>query len=248
MATYSYIGKGKIYLKVYGSSAGYVSVGNASQLQANIAEDKKELLDFTNAGGGLYDSVTRISSVSTSITVHDLNSSNLAIALRGSATENTSVTAITDESITGYVGLIPTARPINVAQSVVVTSDPAGTTYTEGTDYDISSAGITILAGGAISNGTALLVDYTPVAEDIVETLTTAAQSYSLVFEGLNEAQSGKPFIVKMHKVKFSPTSALDLIGDDFAGLEMTADVLADTSITTAGLSQYMKIQAQQIA
>lgn len=247
MASHSYIGKGKIYLKPFGTSAGYTAVGNASQLQANIAEDKKELQDFTSAGGGLYDSVTRISSVSTSITVHDLSAANLAIALRGGASANATVTAITDESITGYAGLVPTARTINTAQSVVVTSDPAGTTYTEGTDYDVTAAGIIILSGGAITNGTALLVDYTPVAEDIVQTLTTSAQTYSMIFDGLNEAQSGKPVIIYMHKVKFSPTSALDMIGDDFAGLEMAADVLADTSITTAGLSQYMKIVMQQV-
>ena len=90
------------------------------------------------------------------------------------------------------------------------------------------------------------MVSYTPVAEDIIQTLTTAAQTYTLVFDGLNEAQSGKPVIITMHKVKFSPTSAFDVIGDDFAGLEMTADLLADTTITTSGLSQYMKIVAQQ--
>ena len=43
--------------------------------------------------------------------------------------------------------------------------------------------------------------------------------------------------------MKFSPTGGLSSIGDDFAKLEMTAAVLADTSITGAGLSQYVKTQ-----
>jgi len=50
--------------------------------------------------------------------------------------------------------------------TVVVTTSPAGTTYTEGTDYVIDYAGgrIKTLSGGSISDGASLLVDYTYTA------------------------------------------------------------------------------------
>jgi len=244
MATRSYIGKGKIYLKPYGSAEGFTAIGNASQLQANIAEDKKELLDYTSAGGGLVNSLVRISSVATSITVHDLSPENLAIALRGTTSATTSVVAIVAESLVCYTGLNPTARIINTSVAPVVTSSPAGTTYVAGTDYNISPAGITLI--NDTLDGDTLLVSYTPVADDLIQALTSSAQEYTLLFDGLNEAASGDAVIIKMHKVKFSPTSALDVIGDDFAGLEMSADVLADTTITTSGLSKYMTIRMAQ--
>ncbi len=50
--------------------------------------------------------------------------------------------------------------------TVVLTSSPAGTTYTEGTDYVIDYEGgqLMTLSGGAINDATALLIDYTYTA------------------------------------------------------------------------------------
>lgn len=62
------------------------------------------------------------------------------------------------------------------------------------------------------------------------------------MFDGLNEAQSGKPVSVTLYRVKFSPTAGLDLIGDDFNKMDIKGAVLQDTSITGTGLSQYIKI------
>jgi hypothetical protein len=50
--------------------------------------------------------------------------------------------------------------------TVVVTTDPAGTTYTEGSDYvvDYANGEIMALSGGDISDGASLLVDYSYTA------------------------------------------------------------------------------------
>ena len=71
---------------------------------------------------------------------------------------------ITDESITSsddtWVDLAN--KPIDMQQSVVVTSDPAGTTYTEDTDYiiDYAQGRIQTIGVGAISDATGILVSY----------------------------------------------------------------------------------------
>lgn len=241
MADQSFIGKGIIY-------KGGVDIGNVSALSLAIEQDDITLPNYRTAGGGNYNSISRISAVNLSMTVHDYNAANLASALFGSASTVTAG-AVTDESISAPTTLtadtlVETASIIDADQTVTVTTDPAGTTYTEGTDYTVNAAGIVILAAGGITAGAALLISYTKKAVDVVEGVTTTAEEVELVFVGLNEAQSGTPVVVRAHRVKFSPTQELSLIGDEFAALELTGECLAEATITGAGLSQYVKIQA----
>jgi hypothetical protein len=239
MTDKSYIGKGKVFLDGR-------QVGNVTALSFQITEDKKELKDYTAAGGGNYNSVTRIDAVELSMTLSDYSAENLAAAVFGTASAVTATT-VTDESIdapASLVGdpLVKTANVLDVDQTVTVTSDPAGTTYVEDTDYTIGAAGIRILASGSISASDPLLITYDKKAVDVVEALTQSAAEYELVFEGLNEAQSGTPVVVIVHRAKFGPAAELPMIGDEFAELSLTGDALKDTSITTGGLSQYFKV------
>jgi len=240
MADKSYIGKGKVFLNGR-------AVGNVSELTFSINEEKKELPDFTSPGGGLYNSLRRITGVEMSLKMHDFSPENLAVALFGS-TSAVTATTVTDESISAPATLsadtlVTTANVIDTAQTVTVTSDPAGTTYTEDTDYTVTASGIVILAAGSISASDALLIDYTKKAVDVIQALTSSAQEYVLMFDGLNEAQSGTPVVIKVHRAKFGGAQTLGMIGDEFGEISLTGDVLKDTSITTAGLSQYAEIK-----
>jgi len=241
MADKSYIGKGILYIDGR-------DVGNVVNLSFSIAEDKKELKTSRTTGGGNYNALTRIDSVTLSMTMSDYSAENMAIALFGSASA-VAATTVTDESITAPASLsgdplVDTANVIDTAETVTVTSDPSGTTYVADTDYTVTSAGIKILSTGSISADDALLISYTKKAVDVVEALTSSAGEYKLVLDGLNEAQSGAPFIVTVHRAKFGPAAEMSLIGDDFAELVLTGDVLQDTSITAAGLSQYFVAKA----
>lgn len=77
----------------------------------------------------------------------------------------------------------------------------------------------------------------------VIEALTTGAQEFRMTFEGLNEATTGQQVNVTIHRVKIGATDNLELIGDDFASLEVTGEVLMDTTISTAGKSQFFKIE-----
>lgn len=241
MADKSYIGKGIVYKDG-------IDIGNVSALSLSIDQEELTLPNYRTGGGGNYNSLSRINSVGITMTLHDYSAANLAAALFGGSSAVTAA-AVTDESIAAPASLtgnplVETAFIIDTDETVTVTSDPAGTTYTAGTDYTVTAAGILIISGGGISAEDDLLITYTKKAVDVVEGVTTTAQEVELTFVGLNEAQSGTPVVVKVHRGKFSPTQELPLIGDEFAALELTGECLADTSITTAGLSQYVKIQA----
>jgi hypothetical protein len=247
MADKSFIGKGKIYIGPYDNSGPKRLIGNCSKLELAIAQEEKSLIDFTNAGGGKANSLKRITGVTANMTLHDLDGPNLAMATYGSSTAVTTVTAIVDEShasvkkgTTG--GFVATDRLINTAVAPVV--KVAAATKTLGTDYTVGSTGIFIPAGSSILDNDTVLISYTPVAEDQVEALVNTGTEFKLHFDGLNEAQSGKPAAVILHRIKFTPASGLGLISDDFAGLELSAEVLSDTAQSVG--SKYFDIRIAQ--
>jgi len=241
MAEYSYIGKGKVYLAPHGSGPARF-IGNCTKLNLSASEDKKELLDYTSGGGGKINSLTRISAVSTSMAVSDLSAENLATATFGEV-DAVAAGTVTDESQTAYKGgLVVTDYMIDTTVAPVVTNSAGTTTYVADTDYQVSAAGIFILDAGAIVDASTIKIDYTKKAGNVVEALTQSPASYTLIFDGLNEAQSGKRVVVTMHKVKFGPLKDYGLIADDFASLELDGEVLSDDLITGTGLSRYFKV------
>lgn len=122
MATdYSYIGVGKLHLRVKDSAAPLTFVGNCSALTFAVTEETKELKDYTQGGGGTYNQVRRVDSVETQMTLHDLSPDNLARAIFGDSNAVTAG-AVSDENVgEAYAGGIsPTAYPINTGSAVTV--------------------------------------------------------------------------------------------------------------------------------
>ena len=299
--TRSFIGKGKVYAGLKAGGAN-LPLGNVSKLALAISEEKKELLDYTSAGGGMKDTLTRISSITGSMTVHDYSPENLAFVLRGEVDTQASDAVPNETGHTAYTNgfvefnYVPdvtatitpvinvsatwagehayvagdcilansdvyqctTAGSSAVSEPTWSSKDETGETLTDGTvvwtnrgavamvdgtDYTLGKAGLSIDADASrFAEGLPIKISYTKMAAEITQMLTQAAPEYVLFFDGLNEADSGNPFYVKLHRVKFGVTSGLDMIGDDFAGLEVSFDVLQDTTISGTGISQYLKI------
>lgn len=81
-----------------------------------------------------------------------------------------------------------------------------------------------------------------------IEALTTGAKEFKMVFNGVNEAATGRTVTVTIHRLKIGAAQGLNLIGDDFAAMEVTGEVMLDTSITTEGLSQFFKVEMTEAA
>ena len=240
----SYIGKGEVFIQKRGTAgAKMVPIGNCSALKFGIAEDKKELNDYTRTGGGLLDSVTTIKSVTASMSVSNLSPENLALATRGTTSAVASAT-VTDEAHADILlgSLIRLAKVPDVTATVTVKK--GATVIASAGNWEINGAGLWIAAAPAdlLANDD-ITVGYTALAGDVVQALTTSNEEYTLIFSGLNEARSGKPVIVTVHRLKFSPAASLDWIADDFGQLDMSADLLADATVTGSGLSKYLKIE-----
>lgn len=237
---WSYIGKGSCYLAIKGSTDPLRAVGNVSEITVSASEDKKELPDSQNAGGGMANTLRRPSAVEVSMAMRDFVAENIALATRGAVSEVTSG-SVTSEAVTARLdGLTPLAH-INPS-SVVVTNVAGTTTYVANTDYIVTTGGIFIPATSTIPDDTVVHVDYSYSAQRVVQALVNAGLEYVMRIVGLNEAKSGKPVVVDFHRLIFGPTQELSFIGDDYGTLQVAGDALKDATITGAGLSQYFKV------
>lgn len=244
----TYLGVGRVSLAKYGSTDPLLFVGNVSQLDLAPEEDEQSVTDYTQPGGGKYDSVRRIKAVGLTMVQWDLSALNLARGLRGS-TSTLATDTIADEVVTARLGgLVELARIPDPADTLEVTNSAGSTTYVEGTDYERSAAGFVPLSTGTITEAQSLKASYTALETDVLEALTSSSDSYRLIFEGLNEAESGTPVIVRIHRAKFGPLQNLPLIGDAFASITISGDCLSDPTITGAGKSKYFKVERAKAA
>ncbi|WP_263080683.1 hypothetical protein [Endozoicomonas sp. Mp262] len=241
----SFIGAGQIHIQPYDKSAPLLPLGNVSEFTFSFEEDRKELKNYLG-GGGNRNVISRVSGITASVVAHDFTADNISLALRGSVAA-ISTTAVVDEELVSY-GVADELIPFNSLpdnSQFLTVKDSLDTVLTEGDDYERVKSGIKVLDGGGIDNQ-GVKVSYTPVQANMVQALVESGREFILFMEGLNDAQEGLPFNIRVHRVKFSPVQNLGFISDDFASIPLQIDVLADTSITGNGLSPFMQLDLAQ--
>ncbi len=241
----SYLGKGTIYLKEIGAATGALSIGNASEFNLAFNEDKKEQKDYNNAGGGVVNTVAVIDSVTGTITMLDVSASNMALALRGLVTTH-AIASVTSEAHVAYNDGFIKCDFIADMTTMDVQPSGGGTPHVLDTDYSLGINGIVIIAGGGIVDASTIELNYTSKASYKIQGLASAGLEYELTLDGLNEADSGNAVSLKAYRIKINPAQALSMLGDDFATLPVTFDMLSDATITGAGLSKYIEIEVTQ--
>lgn len=240
---YNYSGVGKLYLKTL-TNEGYSYIGNVSACALAVAEDIKELKDYTTLGGGIANSMSRVGSVSGSLKTADWTPENLEIALRGIGTTVASA-AVAAEAHTASLGkLIKTNFIYDPAVALVVTNtESTPVVLVLGTDYTLSPAGIVIKSTStAVDEGDDITIGYTKNKSYVLEALIEAATEYGFLFEGLNAADNGNPVLITIHRVKFGMMANLDMLVEDFSQMDLKFSVLKDSTITGTGLSPFFKV------
>jgi hypothetical protein len=250
----SFIGGGKIYIQelVSGVPKPAYAFGNADSFSFAIGEDKKTQRNYQQPGGGNIASQSAITDVTATINALSFQPATLATALRSLVTTIPSA-AVTAEVARAFKdGFIKLAKLPDSGQTITVTGAGGTPTYVLNTDYTVEGGGLFIPEGSAITAadatnvGVSIRVTYTSVATFKIEAITQSSIEYRLVFDGFNDADNGKPVTVVCHKIKFSPTQALDLISEDFGALPITFEILADDTIVAAGASKYFNVEMVQ--
>lgn len=180
---YSYLGKGKWYVRLVGASAAPAEVGNVSAAAFAVEEETKSLLDYTSAGGGERNAISRVTGVALNMTATDYSPENFARLLRASVTSTASA-AVTGEAQAVYLagGLVrfdgmpaetpaPTVATPGATATTHTTSDPVTLgeylvpSVANGYYYKVTTAGTTgasapsfpITIGEPVTDGTAEL-------------------------------------------------------------------------------------------
>lgn len=243
----SFMGKGTIYSRKRGvANAPLIPMGNCSSLVFNIEQERVDELDYESPGGGKRKTIYRISGVSAKITTKNHSPLILALGLRGTASSNASVTPIDGEAHADVAlgSLIVLDRFPDLTQTVVVKK---GATVIDEASYELKRVGLFILPGAAgLIVGDDITVDYTPLPEDRVEALTVSGDEYYMLFDGLNEADSGKPMAVEAMRLNFSPMKAFGLITTELGDVELEAEVQGDDTVTADDESKYFRVRAVQ--
>jgi hypothetical protein len=239
--------RGKVYLQKEGTGNPLLEVGNVTSFEVTHDLTEVEQENYQTLGGrSCY--LQYINSANLSATLGCLRVKNLALALQGEGSyENIAAGSITDEphTVNAEGELIDFERVPDRTGTIVVTDDTGVTTYVAGTDYQVVGSGIVILEGTTIPLGSDILVDYDYGANSLITALTSGQGTYKVVFDGVNFGEDGqRPVVFKAFRVRFSPTETLSLIGDEFATLEVTGEILIDSSRTSdTAQSQYYEVE-----
>ncbi len=220
-------GGGLIMFRVAGTNDEFRSFGNADDFVFAISEDKKNLPDNRKPQGGNAASSSKIKDVTLTINGLSYQPDVLAIGLRALIDHiPASVNAAEPLVYTAEVGSFnKTLEPIDRTKTVTVNEVSVGV-LTEGVDYKVRATGIRMLT--ARSN--ACDVSYTSQSRSKIKALRGQALEYEILFDGFNKTDNGKSVIVEAWKAKFSPTTALALISDDFGSVPMTIDLVSDNT------------------
>lgn len=225
---HSYLGAGLIQIKDFGALDGYRSMSAQRSITMAFEPDEKRQQNTQRPGGGTRNIVTRVTQGRMDVELMDFTAENLAVGFLGQ------VTPITAGSVTSVVYRAYLDRLIPLehvgATSVVVTGPSATPVYTAGDDYEVWESGLYLPATSGITDDTDIEVSYDYGVQDVIQGIMNSGREYSLIFSSLNEAENDLPGVLTVHRAKSSFAREWQMLGDDFGVLQLSFELLPDTS------------------
>lgn len=191
-------------------------------------------------GGGNLATLDNLDGTTLDVQMQEWTAENLAMALQGKVVELASQVIASEAIVLQPGSLAMTEFPGPTAITLTRTSDSSEIPLSA---VVVSAAGISVPEGSTeITAPTPVTIAYTSTAATRIEPLIEAGAEYRLVFDGLNEADSGRPVIVEVFRWKAPPAEELALIDAENPGkLLAKGEVLADLS-RPAGESPFYRI------
>lgn len=221
------------------AGANYMDLGELYPLEIQVAAKEVTVKSRKVATAGQnIGSKAEIENISGSATLRQWNANNLAWIMSGVASALTGVSGTM--AATGFTAPVP-GQYIKLGHqdftSLTCTSDPAGTTYANGTDYEYNPVlGLfTSVAGGALAAGTVDVLiggGYAAQSDYRIEIGTKAQIKVALLGELYNEF-SGKTHKVELDCVQMTASKGVNLVSE--AGSEGEYLEFSLTLITLPG-------------
>jgi len=231
------LGRGKIYFDRFDSAGlrtGELFLGNCPTFEVTpTSEDIKKYSSADKAADLIASDVLR-TTLALRIAGDEFSKENLAMALFGdNSTLSQSTAGITDEAVGNVLQGRYYPLLFRDVSAVVVTSDPAGTTYDVTDDYlvDAVSGRIYIVEGGAIADGSDLLVDYTygTIALPTVRGMNQTSVKGYLRFIG--DPARGPKYEIEIWRASIRSDGALGFIADEYGQWTMVGDIESDAVV-----------------
>jgi len=238
----SFIGEGTVHGRLFGSQDPFLPFGNCDAFSISYATERKALPNYMG-GGGNRNVRERVSDVTASIGLYDITAENIALLTRGT-TSVVPTTPVADEALKSKGvsdELIPFNHLPDPKQAITVKS-VQGVSLVPGTDYRLTPHGIQVIAGGGVDDA-GVKVSYTPLPAKVVQMLNGSDAEWELYIAGLNDAQSGTPFALRCHRVKFGHLSELAVFGQEYLKLTGPLTLLASPQRTLGEISAFCEMQ-----
>lgn len=234
---------GDVYLDRFtalGAKTGRIHLGNCTEFNITEPVELKERISRQrDSYGAALDAVYIKQPSQFSVTFDDLNLRTLAIALLGdSLVVNQDAGTITDEPAIVYLGAW-TGLLAEQISSVSVTNVDKDVTYVLGTDYilNLELGMIQAVAGGALTNGANVLVNYTKIAVEKNRIRGGTVPSVrGEIFLSDRNLVNGQRIMMTAPSATMAPTGALSLInaGGDFGSFSADGRLNLDTTLGAA--------------
>lgn len=240
--TQLFSGQGVVYLSekdANGNLLGYRDVGNVPELKLSFSTNVLEHKE-ARTGNRLIDMRLATDKTCTaSITLEGFDPETLKTAMYATVTTDIAGT-VTAEALTARLGKVLKLAKIG-ATSVVLKGTGANSaiTYQLDKNYTVNGSSIYIMtaaeqtaaaATNSIADAAVLTVAYSYAAQTSTQAFKDSQKTYSLMFEGLNTADSNSPVVVTIPNFRPDPLKDLSLISNEFQSFAMEGAALADTA------------------
>jgi hypothetical protein len=241
------LGRGQIMVATLNSArrlpknAPFEFLGNCPEFNLTVETEDLEHFKSTRGVSEKDASITLRTNRTSTVVCDDIKNQNLARYLFGSiqtiVTTPATETADPIDSVQlgfyyqlGVTAQNPTGVKAIDATSVVVTSNPVGTTYVVDEDYVVNAQRgmISFLTDGAINEGDDLLVTYDTVAASF-QRVISGNTPIRVAVKFIAENAEGPQREVFMPNVNIRPEGDLGFIsGDDWAQIGLNFEILPD--------------------
>jgi len=223
---------GDVYLDIFDANyqpTGLIGPMNGELLSMQPQSNRiDQLSKMRDTYGQVRNSVLIPQPSEIKLSLRDVPGEVLAAAFMGDvSTLSEGAATVTDEPVTARLGKWISLPNRNLdSGSVAVTDSTGGTTYNEGTDYEINyrSGLIRALSGGSITDGQSLLVDYSSsaVSGERVSTMTVSQMKARILVDGVNMADGNRQVHAEIYRATLAPDQALDLLAEQHAVVSFT--------------------------
>ncbi|MDX5994945.1 hypothetical protein [Ectopseudomonas alcaliphila] len=222
----------------------------------NHEVNKITLANTMIPSGGNYDTYSRVTAMTLAFNFREFFTANFARFLWATVNDLPSE-PVTGEVVTVGVNMVSMLSKMPLSITAVVDAETGLVEYDEDIDFRLTGSGIEPLPGGALATAIAaaeaadeeyqLEVDYVSAPIDDIQPLAGSQVELEILFEGVNAVGTQKRTNNLYYICKFDLVAALSWINvEDFMGMEVTCEVLGDTSRSGVGVSPYMKIMKEK--